>query len=150
MSNEKLLDLDAILNMWTKDTDIDSTNLKEEAIRTSKLHSKYLSIRTRHSLRIKKLHFDYLQLKVDKEAYYDGKMSQEDLKERGWNPYPHKLLKSAVELRIDSDKDIIDILKVKIYHEEIVSVCDSIIKELHSRTYAIGHSVAAQRLLMGA
>ena len=53
--------LEAILEMWKKDSDIDEMNLDESSRATAKLHSKYLELYTVNKLKLKKLD---LELKV--------------------------------------------------------------------------------------
>ena len=47
--------LEAILEMWKKDSEIDEMNLDESSRATAKLHSKYLELYTVNKLKLKKL-----------------------------------------------------------------------------------------------
>jgi hypothetical protein len=79
--------LDDVLAMWSKDSETDPINLGGEVIRISKLHSKYLRIRTIHNVKAKKLTSEYNVLKLNKEHWYLGKLTEEELKALKWEPY---------------------------------------------------------------
>ena len=113
--------LEQILNLWTKDAEIDQTEPGKELLNIPKLHNKYLTILTQHRMAGKKAHFDYLRMRKIKWEYYTGKMSQEELEQWGWEPFQFTL-KSDITTYLESDKDLIKLLEKKIIHEEAVSV----------------------------
>jgi len=141
--------LEQILNMWEKDTEIDQTEPGKELIKISSLHKKYLTILTKHKLASERSNFDYLRMRKVKWEYYTGKMSQEELEERKWEPFRYTL-KSDINLYLEADNDLIKLLEKKIYHKEIVSVLESILSELKSRTYQLRDFIAYERFINGA
>jgi len=76
-------------------------------------------------------------------------MSQEELEERKWEPFRYTL-KSDINLYLEADNDLIKLLEKKIYHKEIVSVLESILSELKSRTYQLRDFIAYERFINGA
>ena len=124
--------IEKVLESWEKDSVVDITEPSRELVKIPLLHSKYLNVLTRSKLASKKAQFDYLQLKKKKWEYYTGKLSQDELKEFGWEPFPFTL-KSDINLYLESDVDLIKLLQKKIIHDEIVSVVEAIMTELKSR-----------------
>ena len=140
--------IEKVLENWEKDSLIDQTEPSKELIKIPKLHSKYLNVLTKSKLASKKLQFDYLQLKKRKWEYYNGRLSQEELKQYGWEPFPFTL-KSDINLYLESDADLIKILQKKVAYDEIVSICESIISELKSRTYQLRDFISWERFING-
>lgn len=141
--------IEKVLENWEKDSVVDSTEPSKELLRIPLLHSKYLNALTRSKLLSKKAHFDYLQLKKRKWEYYTGKLSQDELKELGWEPFPF-VLKSDINLYLESDEDLINLLRKKIVHDEIVSVVESILSELKSRTFQLRDFINWEKFINGA
>tara|TARA_R110000772_G_scaffold2311_13_gene8029 strand:- start:733 stop:1170 length:438 start_codon:yes stop_codon:yes gene_type:complete len=129
--------LEEILSSWRADCNIDRTELGEEALKIPSLHSKYYNIYCVERLALRKLEQDRKALQRTKTEYFNGTLSQEDLRDEGWDPFPMKLLKADVPLYIDADKDVIS-LNLKIaYAKEKVELLDSIIKTLVGRGFNI-------------
>ena len=140
--------IEKVLESWEKDSVIDQTEPSKELIRIPTLHSKYLNILTKSKLSSKKAQFDFIQLKKKKWEYYTGKLSQDELKEMGWEPFPF-VLKSDLSTYLDSDEDLNKFLASKLMHEEIVEVCQAIMKELNSRTFQLRDFIAWERFIQG-
>lgn len=140
--------IEKILESWEKDSVIDQTEPSKELIRIPILHSKYLNILTKSKLASKKAQFDYVQMKKKKWEYYNGKMSQDELQDMGWEPFPF-VLKSDINLYLESDTDLINLLKKKIIHDEIVSVSEAILSELKSRTFQLRDFISWERFIGG-
>jgi hypothetical protein len=140
--------IEKILESWEKDSVIDQTEPSKELIRIPILHSKYLNILTKSKLASKKAQFDYVQMKKKKWEYYNGKMSEDELKDIGWEPFPF-VLKSDINLYLESDSDLINLLKKKIIHDEIVSVSEAILSELKSRTFQLRDFISWERFIGG-
>ena len=133
--------IDELLELWKKDCDIDRTEPGKELSKVPNLHSKYLNILSRHRLLSKDAEFKYIKLKRVKWEYYTGKMSQEELKERGWEPFQYTYL--------ESDTDLSKYMATKVYHDEIVELCTSILKELHSRTFQLRSLIDWEKFIQG-
>jgi len=140
--------IEQILNHWEKDSVIDSTEPGKELIRIPILHNKYLTMLIKHKLASKKANFDYLRLKKIKWEYYTGKLSREELEEHGWEQFKFTL-KSDITTYLESDSDLIRLLEKKIYHEEVIIMIESIMKELNSRTYQLKDFIAWEKFING-
>ena len=140
--------LDEILKSWESDADIDQTEPGKELLKIPKLHSKYIDVLIKHKMAAKKANFDYLRMRKLKWEYYTGKMSQEKLDEQGWEPFRFTL-KSDISFYLESDQDLIKLLEKKIYHEEVVSVVESIMGEIKQRTWQLRDYISWEKFIGG-
>jgi hypothetical protein len=140
--------LDDVLKMWTDDSNIDRTEPGKALIDIPKLHSKYLNILSQHRLLVKDAEFKYNRMKKLKWEYYTGKLDDDDLKKYGWDPFPFTL-KSDITTYLDADEDINKYLASKMLHEEVVEVCNAILKELNSRTYQLRSFIDWEKFIQG-
>jgi len=142
------MELEKILEQWEKDAVIDQTEPSKELIRIPLLHSKYLNFLTKHKMASKKVNFDYLRMRKIKVEYYSGKLSQEELEERGWEPFPFTL-KSEMNTYLESDADLIKLLEKKVYHDETISVIEAIMGELKQRTWQLRDFISWEKFVAG-
>lgn len=138
--------LEDILNEWSIDSAIDPTQISYEAIKTAKLHSKYLTAFTRHKLAAERAKHKYNKLKRLKWDYYQGRLSQEQLMENGWEPFGF-LLKSDIQIYIDADEDLIRLNLIKAGFDETVKILEEIIKQIKNRNYEIKNHIDNERFL---
>jgi hypothetical protein len=136
------------LKLWDTDSVIDQTEPSKELIRIPVLHAKYVKILTAHKIASKKAHFDYLRMRKVKWEYFTGKLSQEELEEYGWEPFQFTL-KSDIVTYLEADKDLIKLLEKKVYHEEVVSVVESIMNELKQRTWQLKEYINWEKFIGG-
>ena len=139
---------DELLNMWAKDSVIDRTEPGKELINIPQVHSKYLTILSKHRLLAKEADFKYNKIKKIKWDYYTGKLDDGQLKHYGWEPFPF-VLKSEINTDFDSDEDLNKALANKIVYEEVVEICQSILKELNSRTFQLRDFIQWERFIQG-
>ena len=140
--------LDDVLKMWADDSNIDRTEPGKALIDIPKLHSKYLNILSQHRLLVKDAEFKYNRMKKLKWEYYTGKLDDDELQKHGWTPFPF-VLKSDISTYLDSDEDLNKYIASKILHDEIVDICQSILKELNSRTFQLRDFIAWERFIQG-
>ena len=140
--------LEQVLKYWEKDAEMDQTEPGKELLRIPILHNKYLSILTKHKIASKKAHFDYLRLRKVKIDYYSGRLTEEELEERGWQPFQF-VLKSDINAYLEGDDDLIRLLEKKIYHEECVSVLESVMNELKQRTWQLRDFISWEKFIGG-
>ena len=140
--------LDDLLEMWRVDSVIDRTEPGKALINIPQLHSKYLNILSRHRLLSKEAEFKYNKMKKLKWEYYTGKLDKDQLEKHNWQPFPF-VLKSDITTYLESDDDINKHIAQKIVHDEIVEVCSSILKELHSRTFQLRSFIDFEKFISG-
>jgi hypothetical protein len=140
--------LEQVLKYWEKDAEMDQTEPGKELLRIPTLHNKYLSILTKHKIASKKAHFDYLRLRKVKIDYYNGRLDQDELETRGWQPFQF-VLKSDIGAYLEGDDDLIKMLEKKVYHEECVSVLESVMNELKQRTWQLRDFISWEKFIGG-
>lgn len=151
MSETTSEQLQKLLSEWSQDAKFDQTQPDQELARIGSLHSKYLTILSEHRCAMKTLEQKYFRIRKIKWEYYTGKLNGDKatLEKYGWEPFMFTL-KSEVPSYLDADRDLQGILIQKDLHSEFVEVCQSILKELQSRTYQIRDYIQWQKFLQGA
>tara|TARA_R110000772_G_scaffold99174_1_gene198733 strand:- start:14712 stop:15170 length:459 start_codon:yes stop_codon:yes gene_type:complete len=130
--------IEQLTEMWSKDSIMDETEPGRELMKIPILHSKYLTIMSYHNMIVRKLMGDYNKKRLLLTQYWCGDLNNdEDLATIGREPVMKKILRQDIPMYLDSDQELIDILLRKIYNEEIVAYCTSVLRELNSRTYQL-------------
>jgi hypothetical protein len=142
--------IEDIIAEWSKDCEIDQTNISNESANIPKLHNKYYQIYMQEGMKLRKLKFDFKQLTKLKSEYYRGELTMEELHEYGWEPQPLKILKQDIPTYIDADNDIINnALKIGM-QEEKVEYLESIIRQISNRGFQLKTIVDWERFRTGA
>jgi hypothetical protein len=142
--------IEDIFNQWKEDSEIDKTELGDEALKIPKLHHRYYQMFINERLLLRSYDAEMKQLKLDKwEFYTQG--PNEETKEKGWTlPAKGLILKADIPMYMEADKDIIKLsLKIGIQQEKI-ELLESIIKSLTNRGYNIKVALDHQKFTMGA
>jgi phenylacetate-coenzyme A ligase PaaK-like adenylate-forming protein len=129
--------LDEILTEWNEDSNINDTQISTEILKIPKIHAKYLKILNDHKMAAIKAKFEYDKMKTIKTEYYLGHLDQETLEQYGWEQFDIKVSKGGAERYLNSDEQLIKLLQKRSYHEQAISVCESIMKELNNRTWQL-------------
>ncbi len=140
--------VNSLLEEWKKDSKLDLLEPSKELQKIGQFHSKYLAILSAHRRAFKESNRTFSKLKRIKYEYYTGRLDQDTLKKYNWNPFPYTL-KADITIYMDSDPDVLNAKRVIDLHEEIVNVCESIIKELNSRTYQLKDIITWERFING-
>jgi len=146
------LDLSAILELWKEDCSIDEMNLDEESRKTPSLHAKYLEIRSLTKLKLAKAELDQKTLLKQKWLYYNGKMDEDEIKERGWEFDPFKglkVLKGEMNYYYDADTDIQKSEERIQYFKTTIETLDEIINNLKWRHSTIKNMIDWRRFEAG-
>ena len=142
--------LEDIQDEWTKDSNIDRSELGEESLKVPQLHSKYYKMYSQERMRLRQMESDYRILYREKYEYYNGTISEDDLNVNGWEPFMLKILKTDIPTYMESDPAVIAIkLKLSV-QEEKVDFLESIIKSLPSRGYQIKAAIDWEKFKVGA
>lgn len=141
--------LDEIFENWTVDSKISKTELDDESIRTSLLHSKYLKMYSTEKLTLYKLEAEYKSLLKLKTEYFAGTLDTQTIKEKGWEPNQKIILKGDINIHIEADQDIQKIsLKMGLQREKIYAL-ESILKSISNRGFQISTAVNYMKLMNG-
>lgn len=141
--------LDDIFKEWNIDSEIDGTNLGNEALKISQLHNKYYKIFINERLLYRKYTEEAKVLKQKKYEFYTLG-PDEDSDELGWELPPQgRILKQEASQYVDTDPDIINMnLKIGIIQEKI-ELLESIIKSLVNRGFNIKAAIDYERFKAG-
>ena len=137
-------ELDRILQMWEEDCKIDNLHLDQTSSDTPKLHAKYLQLLGQAKIQLKKIEFKQKSLLKEKWLWYNGKMSQEEVVEKGWDPDPFnglKIMKGDMDHYYDSDPEIQASEEQVEYWKTIISTLTEIIDNLKWRHQTIGNII---------
>ena len=142
--------LDEIQKMWSDDSNIDRTELGEESLRIPQLHSKYFKLFSDERLMLRKYERAFKEMYKLKYEYYNGTISEEELKENAWEPFALKILRTDINMYMDADSEL-GVLDNKIQlQKEKVDFLESIIKNLPSRGYQINAAITWEKFKVGA
>jgi len=143
-----VISIEQLIEEWAKDSVIDETEPGKELLRIPKLHAKYVSQITAHSIALKMKELDYRILRKRKMEYYTGRLDQKQLQELGLEPFRF-VLKQDLSTYLDADPDLIALEKKQISNREAITFCQSVAKELVSRTYQIKAHAEWERFIAG-
>jgi len=104
-----MLNLEDVLAMWKRDSEIDELSLDTASIQSAKLHSKYLELLSVTKLQLRRKEMEFDKLLKDKWLWYNGKMTQTEIDVRGWGYDPLnglKVLKGDMDYFYNSDSHI--------------------------------------------
>ena len=135
------MNIQQIRDMAEVDLKIDGTELAEESIRIPQLHGKYLNIYHDESLVLRKYEMDFQVLRKQKWEYYNGKLSEAQLKELGWEPFDHRILRNDLDYYLESDSDLLKLQSKLGAQKAKVDYLDSIIKGINNRQWIIRNAV---------
>jgi hypothetical protein len=138
----------ALLDEWKKDAAMDRLEPSTELRKIGSLHSKYLNILSTHRRALKEGERKVVKLRRLKYEYYAGRLDQDTLKKYGWSQFPYTL-KGDLATYMDSDTDLLNARQVLTIHEEVVDLCERIMKELGSRTFQLRDIIQWERFISG-
>ena len=145
------LTLDDVLNFWEEDVRIDytSSNLDEHILNVGVLHSKYLKIMVIHSEVFRSADKARRKVIAIRTAYYTGKISREDERKYGWEPYQHVLSGKQLSDQLENDAIIMAGSEKADFHTDVVEACKLIIKEIGNRSYQLKAALDWQKVRDG-
>lgn len=138
--------IDDILANWQKDGQLDRTNLVKAAQDVPVHHAKYIKMLLTARLQYKKLELQYAALKDEKIEFYRDGPTSEKLK-LGWEMPAKGLLKSH-ELTgyMSRDPHIIEMQLKLATALEKMNLLESILQQINSRSFLIGHILEWEKL----
>ncbi len=138
------MDLKMILDTWSSDSVIGQSSLDESSRQTPILHAKYLELLSLAKLRLKKAEQDQKILLKDKWLYYNGKMDQEQIGDKGWKPDPFdglKILKGEMDYYYDADPEIQQSVEKIEYLKTIIDTLNEIMNNINWRHQTISNMI---------
>ena len=146
------MNLETVLEMWKKDSEIPQYNLDETSRQTPTLHAKYMEFMSIARLQMKKAEMDQKTLLKKKWLYYNGKMNQEQIEKEGWDFDPFeglKVLKGEMDYYYDADSDIQKSEEKITYYKTYIETLTEIINVLKWRHSTIKNIIDWRRFEAG-
>lgn len=132
-----MLKINELIEEWEKDSKINETNLKREVLNIPVLHAKYLRFLNEYKLAMYKIKFEYNKMENLRYNYYLGNLDDKTLNEYGWEQFELHVSKTGAEKFLNSDEILNKLEQKKYYYEQTISICESVLSELKSRTFQI-------------
>lgn len=140
--------------MWEADSVIDEINLDETSIKSAKLHAKYLQLLSIAKLRLKKKEMEFDAMKKDKWLYFEGKMTKDQIDERGWKYDPFdggtKPMKSNMDYYYKSDSDLTRLQSQIDYQKTLIDTLIDIMDNIKWRHQTIKNVIEWRKFTAGA
>lgn len=143
------MDLKEIMNQAEADLQFDPTELDIASLNIPQLHNKYLNYLRNETVVFKKHRADYRRLYRSKWEYYTGKISEEELKFRGWEPFQLTILKQDLSIYLDADEDLIKLRSKMDYCEEKMKHLEEIIKNINNLQWNIKNAIEWKKFVSG-
>jgi hypothetical protein len=139
--------IEDITDVWRDDAKIDDVELDTESLKIPNLHAKYLKLLSEERMRLRSMRQQRKVTYRELADYYKGDLNNtEDLKRIEREPWPRTVLKQDLDSYVDADDIMIKLTTRIVYQEEIVSVCEEILKSINARGYAIKNAIDWRRL----
>jgi hypothetical protein len=143
------MDNDTLRQMIQKDLQIKDAELDTESLRIPQLHNKYLNLLHDEKLMLQALRVKRKMLLRDKWEYYTGKMDEDTLKKKGWEPFNLKILKQDVDMYIESDSDMIAVESKVFLQQERVEFLQETVKAINNLQWHIRDAIAWRKFING-
>jgi|TARA_R110000803_G_scaffold46198_16_gene97135 hypothetical protein len=146
------MNLEQVLEEWKKDCRIDPMAIDESARATPELHAKYLGMLSQSKLKLKQLEFKQKALMKLKWLWYNGKMSQEETIELGWDPDPFdglKILKGDMEHYVEADPELVESEAKLEYAKTLIETLKEIVQNLNWRHQTIKNIIDYKKFEAG-
>jgi hypothetical protein len=141
--------LNELIQQAKQDMVFDDTELDKESLRIPQLHNKYLNFYHEERLRLQGYKTQYSKMFKLKWEYYTGKLSEDQLKELGWEPFDLKILRQDVDIYLEADKDLVELKNKMTMQEEKVEYLNSVLKGIMNRQFHIRDAIAWRKFMNG-
>ena len=138
--------LDELKLQVKKDLEVDDETLDKESYKNQELYAKYLDHKTNFELLLYKAKGDYKILFKDKWEYYGGKA---DAKIYVTKPFDLKVLKTDLNIYIESDEEIIKLEHKIAYLETTIKYIDGVLRSIQSRGWDIKSAISWKQFEAG-
>ena len=146
------MNLEELRNEWSKDCEIDDIELDKSSLEVPKLHAKYQEFLTDNILILKNLEFQYNTLLKNKWLWYNGKMSEEQIKELGWEDDPFdglKVMKNDMQIFFNSDADLQKLNAQTEYQQATIDFLKRCMENITWRHQTIKNTIEWRKFMAG-
>jgi len=140
------MNLEAIQEMWAKDSVVDDVMLDNASMKIPQLHAKYITLHSEFTLLLKKAKQEQNRIIHLRTLYYSGRGTPEMYEE---TPFDHKLIRSEVPSWVAVDETVNKIeMKVALY-ETTLNCLSEILKQVHQMSYNCKNMIEWRRFVNG-
>ena len=140
------MNLDELKLQVEKDLKVDNEHLDTESLKNQEIKAKYLDIKSKYELLLFKAKGEYKKLYREKWEYYGGKA---DAKIYVTKPFDLKVLKTDLNIYIESDEDIIKAEHKIAYLETTIKYIDGVLRSVQSRGWDIKNAISWKQFEAG-
>ena len=129
------MNLDELKIIAEKDLPVtNDENIDQESYKNQVIKQKWLDFKSDFELMLIKARTDHQQLYREKWEYYGGKA---DAKVYAAKPFDIKVMKTDLQMYVQSDEDILRLQNKIGYYETCVDYCKGVIKSIDNRGWDI-------------
>ena len=146
------MNLEELRNEWSKDCEIDDIELDKSSLEVPKLHAKYQEYLTDNLLVLKNIEFQYNSLLKNKWLWYNGKMSEEQIKELGWEDDPFdglKVMKNDMQVWYNADPDLQKLNGKMEYQKIVINFLKECMQNITWRHQTIKNTIDWRKFMAG-
>ena len=121
-------------------------NIDQESFYNQEIKAKWLDYKSRFELLLARNKGDYQVLYREKWEYYGGKS---DAKVYAAKPFDLKVLKTDLQMYINSDEEILAVQGKIAYYESIIKYIDGVIKSIDNRGWDIRNATEWKKFEAG-
>ena len=141
--------LKEILELWEKDSVIDTTKIPQESANIPLLHHKYYSILSKEKLILDNLNISLKELELKRWNFYNRTGDPEDYKDYDGNFFDLKLLKKDTERFLEADEQLISYKKKIAMQKNKVETLTEILKMIANRSFQIKNYIDYKKFEAG-
>ena len=121
-------------------------NIDQESFYNQEIKAKWLDYKSRFELLLARSKGDYQVMYREKWEYYGGKS---DAKVYAAKPFDLKVLKTDLQMYINSDEEILAVQGKIAYYESIIKYIDGVIKSIDNRGWDIRNATEWKKFEAG-
>jgi len=144
--------LDELKEEWKKDCEIDDIELDKSSLELPRLHAKYSELLTDTVVSHKNLQLRYSILLKDKWLWFNGKMDEETIKEKGWSDDPFdglKIMKNDMQIFFNADKDLQKLNAQTEYYQIMIDFLKRCMENITWRHQTIKNTIEWRKFMAG-
>ena len=125
---------------------VDQERLDQESYKNQNIKPKWLEYRTKYDQLLIMSKANHQRMYREKWEYYGGKA---DAKVYAAKPFDLKILKTDLQMYINSDEDILNLQGKIAYYESIIKYIDGVIKSIDNRGWDIRNATEWKKFEAG-
>lgn len=143
------MNLEKLMDEWTEDSRLDTSDLVTETMKTPKLHSKYYRILLEEKGKLARVKGQLKALRLAKREFLVNGPSKESIT-KGWElPPKGKIMKAEIDQYLDGDSDIIRLTIDVDNQTAIVDFLISAISTINNRQWHIKNLIDYNKFISG-